>query len=213
MPKIKQKDNIISLYCDDEVNIDDPSVPFILRFKQVKRQIETSKDLPLEIPVRLTNPDKLIQSTREYLKNKRQRDANWDMSDNNDVLDISVSKGSTDRALLLMDYFIKLIRVRGHNIKIEYGRTHVLMYTTEKEISLREKYDTITLDEYPYKKRISTGNLIFRVKPSYHKTWHDSKSVPLGEKIVSILAWLETSARELKAHWERNARRRKEEEE
>lgn len=218
LPKIEQEYNLINLYINEEenedkkVNVNDYSVPFMLRLRQIKKEIETCKDLPLEILKKLNNPDILIKTTKEYLNTKKKGSSNLH-SDRNNILDINVSKENTSRSLLLMDYFIKLVRARGHDIKVQYGRTKVIMFTVEEDVSIREKINTIELDNYPYRKKVSTSNLIFRVKPSYHKTWHDSKSVPLEEKIVSIIAWLEAKAREVKAYWDENDRRRKKDEE
>jgi hypothetical protein len=178
-----------------------------------KKRAKNDMTLQLEIPKKLTNPDKLILSTKEYLRNlDNKKLINYNTSNNN-VLNINVSNRNLNRALLIMDYFIKLVKSRGHEVKIEYGRSKVVIFTVEEEFALREKYDTEKFEKNSYNKTGLSGILVFKAKYSYHKIWEDSKSKRLEEKIPLIIAWFEESARDTKAHWDENAKRRKIEEE
>jgi hypothetical protein len=208
-----QNESTITISNDIQINVDDYTIPFVDRLNYIKREIQSSENLPLTIPKSLKNPHKIVQRTKDYYQNLNQGKPIRYSNSNEGIISINVSKGNMNRALIIMDYFIKLVIARGHDVKVHYGSLQATMFTTHEEFSIREKYNTTRFDKYPYEKREAAGILVFKAGYSYHKTWEDSKSKSLEEKIPSILAWFEASARELKAHWDENAKREKEEEE
>ena len=82
-----------------------------------------------------------------------------------------------------------------------------------EDISLRERYIHSDTDNQTSPKKETRVHLVFRFGYSYHKRWEDSKSKLLEAKIISIVAYLEVNARELRASWDQSAKLRIEREE
>lgn len=200
--------------------------------KQLKTEILNNAKLPLVVPERLAKPDILVLEARECL-NDNNRNHSWHngiIRTRDGYLDIRVSRANVSRALRFFDTFIKLMRARGHEVKIQYDKTCVIIYDVKIEISLKEKLKwVITPTDYSWVNREyqPTGRLTFRVEDYNQKMWEDGK-VTIEDKLPDILVYLELKAnkkleerryyqeqnkiREEKERIEREIRERKEKE-
>jgi hypothetical protein len=125
-------------------------------------EITGDPSLPLSVPKRLTNPDKLIVSARKSLSDKKPRWYEPLIRPDFSELNIKVAPENVSRALRLMDTFIKLVRARGHNLKVEYGRTTVTVSGVDTEILLRERLKVVkNPDGNGSRKLQPTGKLVF----------------------------------------------------
>jgi len=148
------------------------------------------------VPRKLTNPDILIVNTKEYF------DAgesfywrhNHRFPERDDVLDIDTTSSTFPRALRIMDTLIKILRERGHDLMIKYGKTHFVIYRQEIEIKLREKFRVVDelRGKYDSRNLEPTGILCFIIEPGhYHqKTISDGQNL-LETKIETIITKLE----------------------
>ena len=145
--------------------------------KSIVEEIKADRALPLKVPRRLTNPDKLIMSaersltehplawwnTRGMVRTVRQE------------FDIRVSPANINRALRFLDTFIKLLRARGHDIINEYGHVRAIVEAVKFDFNIREKNKQKTFGggwgSTQYK---ATGLLSFTIEGSHSKTWNDS---------------------------------------
>jgi len=88
----------------------------------------------------LKSPDKLIIEIQNKIQNKKYcsfnglMDVQWF-----DEFDFNVSPKCISRALRILNSLIKLLKVRGHEIKQIYRETKVVILGTEINISMREK--------------------------------------------------------------------------
>ena len=175
--------------------------PFISRHKQLKMEILIDMKMHLIVPDRLAKPDILVLEARECLKDD-SRNHSWHngiIRTREGYLDIRVSRANVSRALRFFDTFIKLMRARGHEVKIQYGKTCVIIYDVKIEISLKEKLKwVITPTDYSWvnRKYQPTGRLAFRVEDYNQKMWEDGK-VAIENKLPDILAYLEIKAEKM----------------
>lgn len=75
------------------------------------KQIENDPKAPLSVPNKLSKPDILIQNTKE-IHSKRKIEPYY-RDEKIDRIGIYVEEVNYNRALLIMDTFIKLLRYRG----------------------------------------------------------------------------------------------------
>ncbi|MGS2739982.1 hypothetical protein [Sinomicrobium sp. M5D2P17] len=176
-------------------------------------------ELKLTVPEKLSNPHKYITATKNYheklkIRNKRR---DWSMHlDTTNVVSIDVSDKLFSRALRFMDTLIKIIEKRGYNVTVSNHTTIIIVKEQAYNIRLREKHKRIkretnsSWNEYDLE---PTGNLSLKLDNSYPtKEWSDSKSKPLEEKLIDILAWIELRAKKDKEQEIANEIRRKNQE-
>ena len=213
LPESEKSSDILLTCGDEEIDLCNRNLSQMAMLAIIRKEIASDKSLPLEIPKTLLNPDKLIISTLKHFR-KDEKNSMYRNSDNDSVLDILVSDEQKQRALLLMDYLIKLVKARGFDVVVKNGTTRVIMFGVEKEISIREKYTYVSSDDlFSGRRLVSTGQLTFRAGSGYYKYWADALSIPLEKKVINILAWIELSSRQMRHCWDMNEKRRQEEEE
>jgi hypothetical protein len=152
---------------------------------------------PYIVPVKLTKPDILIVNTKEYFDagERFYWRSGFRYPDRTDVLDIDTTQKTFPRALRIMDTLIKILRDRGHDIEIKYGKTNAMIYDQEIEIKLREKYRVVDEPRGKYDSRNlePTGILSFIIEPGhYHQ-----KTINEGQELLE--AKMETIVRKLEA--------------
>ena len=169
-------------------------------YTKLKKEIESDPKLPLKVPKRLFDPDWIITSAKRYFDGMTP--SVYDrypgiLRPGNNEVNIGVTPKNLNRALRIMDTFIKLIKVRNHQIEIRHDQTIVIIYGIELQISLKERFKIIKVPEAQGKwysnKYEPTGLLSFRLEGIYKKEWIDGKD-PLESKLAAILAKLETHA-------------------
>ena len=168
--------------------------------KALQYEIENTLKDYLEVPEKLTKPNKLVIAARESVNNNKWHHLNGIISCLRGELDIRAEKSNIPRALRFMDVLIKLLRARGHDVIVDDSSTYALVKNQKFDISLREKTkrvpgpDSLSSSDY-----LPTGILVLKIDRIFHtKEWSDGKN-KLEDQFSSILAKLEIDSDELNA--------------
>jgi hypothetical protein len=173
----------------DSVNLDQRPLTILTK------QIESDPKSPLVVPEKLSKPDILIQNTKE-LHSKRKNDSYYNY-EKTDTVSIYVEEINYNRALLIMDTFIKLLRHRGHSFRRDRNNhgPNIVIKDVEFSFHIREAQKRIPPDN-PYRSStyIPTGILVLKIDESYKaKEWKDG-SQKLELQLAKIVAKLELEA-------------------
>lgn len=159
------------------------------------KQIENDPKVPLKVPDKLIKPDILIQNTKE-LHSKRKNDSYYNY-EKTDTVSIYVEEINYNRALLIMDTFIKLLRHRGHSFRRDRNNRgpNIVINDVEFSFHIREAQKRIPSDKpYSTSTYIPTGILVLKIDESYKaKEWRDG-SQKLELQLAKIVAKLELEA-------------------
>ena len=171
------------------INID--NTPLTIRTKE----IESDPKAPLIVPEKLTKPDILIQNTKSYHQSRKNKD--FVRNDKLDIVHIYVEEANYNRALNIMDSFIKLLRHRGHSFRRDrnnYG-PKIVAYDVEFSWNIREKTKRILSDKiYETATYIPTGILILQIGESFRaKEWVDG-ATKLENRLSKVVAKIELDA-------------------
>lgn len=111
---------------------------------------------------------------------------------------ISVTKKHINRALRILDTFIKLVRARNHSIELNGLNYQIRINDERHEFSIREKQERVesTHKDYAYVDK-STGILVLTVGRYHRKREFFDGIEPLERKLSSAVAYLEY----LTEHW------------
>jgi hypothetical protein len=165
--------------------------------KSPKESIEEDSSSPFRVPERLSNPDILITSTKNYYDAVRSFDwrSGGSYPSHENVLSFDVSKDSLPRALRIMDTIIKLLRARNHDIKFKYGKTCAVVEGEDIEIKLKEKNRVSDVKtQYGSRQLESTGKFVFIIG-DYHKKEVGDGIELIETKLAIILAKLEAEGK------------------
>ena len=107
-----------------------------------------------------------------------------------------------------MDTFIKVSRVRGHDILVDTAGTYVLVKGQKVKIGCKEISKRVVVKDGNWERceYHPTGLLGFKSEGYSSGEWKDTKK-PVDEHIPSILAKLEISIQGLLDCWEENRKR------
>ena len=171
------------------INVD--NTPLTIRTKE----IENDPKAPLIVPEKLTKPDILIQNTKNYHLSRKNKD--FVRNDKLDTVSIYVEEANYNRALNIMDSFIKLLRHRGHSFRRDrnnYG-PKIVAYDVEFSWNIREKTKRILSDKiYETATYIPTGILILQIGESFRaKEWVDG-ATKLVNRLSKVVAKIELDA-------------------
>jgi len=173
----------------NQINVD--QTPLTIRTKE----IESDPKAPLIVPEKLTKPDILIQNTKSYHQSRKNKD--FVRNDKLDTVHIYVEEANYNRALNIMDSFIKLLRHRGHSFRRDinnYG-PKIVAYDVEFSWNIREKTKRILSDKiYETATYIPTGILILQIGESFRaKEWVDG-AIKLENRLSKVVAKIELDA-------------------
>lgn len=175
----------------NQVNLD--HTPLTIRTKEIENDTKS----PLIVPEKLSRPDRLIQNTKDIYNRRKKERYYW--NDKIDSVSISVQDAHFDRALRIMDTFIKLLRFRGHTFRRDRNNRGPLIVVKDVEFyfSLREAQKRIPSEKvYESSTYLPTGILVLKIGESYHtKEWKDG-SVKLENQLAKIVAKIELEADE-----------------
>ena len=115
----------------------------------MQRKIEADPSLDLNVKAQLTNPDPLIISVKKTLLKipKEYKDGDV-LHSSSGELDIRVSQSQIHRVLCLMDSFIKIMRHRGHDFKMQDKDSYLIIGEDKFKMSLKEGYTTDQLQNH-----------------------------------------------------------------
>lgn len=213
LPKIKEvnKDTPIKIVNGKWIAEEHPQTAYYRLIKE----IENSPNLSLKVPDRLTKPDTLIIAAQKDLKakppNNYYRNTKNIIYTGKGILSIEVAKENIPRSLRFMDTFIKLLKQRGHQIKVE-GETYAIIKGEKIKLRFREVLKRITTKHPKYSwsnsELLPSGILSIKIEVEFNeKEWRDSTKVPLENRLPNILAKLELEAeRIIKERIEREIR-------
>jgi hypothetical protein len=161
------------------------------------KQIQNDPKAPLTVADKLTKPDILIQNTKNIHENRKKNDFKRD--EIIDTVSIYVEESNYNRALRIMDAFIKLLRHRGHTFRRDRNNwgPRIVVNDVEFHFHLREMQKRIPSDK-PYNSStyIPTGILVMKIGESYKaKEWKDG-SLKLENQLAKIVAKIELEAEE-----------------
>lgn len=158
------------------------------------KQILSDKNAPLNIPEKLTKPDVLITQTKDSKNNYNFYNYRTSKID---LLSIYVEKDNFNRALIIMDMFVKLLRYRGHSFKrdINGDGPHIMIKEISFPFSIREAKKRIPPEKNSYGSTyIPTGILVLKIGESYKaQEWKDG-NIKLENQLAKIVAKLEIDA-------------------
>lgn len=181
---------------------------------RIRKEIENNPNLPLKVPDKLTNPDKLVKEAREILRDDKQcfSPHRGIIASRRGILNIRVSYRNISRALKFMDALIKLLRARGHDLKNEYGNTYTIVFGGQIEVCIREKLKFDTNPKYGIKDYSAAGLLSIKIDGYHERSWVDGKHL-IEDKLSSIVAKLEVIGKERQEYRLKNEALRKAHEE
>lgn len=162
-----------------------------------EKQIEEEMKLMLDVPGKLTNPNKLVITARESLNDKTRYEYRGLISCRRDELDITVSRSNIPRALRFMNTLIKLLEARGHSVEIQNSDTYVIINQQRIKVQLREKLKReIVKGKYGNDSVYQpTGILAFQITSYPNKEWKDGSSM-IETLLSKIIAKVELMAEE-----------------
>jgi hypothetical protein len=206
--------NVIVLN-EREIDLDGDTFQVVNIQIELEKEIELNSSLPLRVPDRLTNPDRLTTNTIKYYEAVSKFDYRngIEYPSRNEVLNIDVQKASMSRAIRFMDTLIKLLRTRNHGIKFHNNKTIVVVDGEEIEFRLRERM-RVSGNKDSFGGRIleNTGEFIFIIG-DYRRKELNEKKATLETKLPTILAIIELEGKRLKEERIEHERRRKIQEE
>lgn len=160
------------------------------------KQIQSDQNAPLKVPEKLTKPDILTLQTKEF-KSKDNPDYYNYRTSKIDVLSIYVEKGNFNRALLIMDMLVKLLRYRGHSFKRDINGfgPHIMIKEISFPFSIREAKKRIPSEKPYYSSTyVPTGVLVLKIGESYKvMEWKDG-TIKLENQLAKIVAKIEIEA-------------------
>lgn len=183
---------------EGDINVDSP----IVQQRRLIQAIENTKDLPLEVPDRLSSrPDKLIRSTLEYYDAVRKyyRSHNGTYPDKINVLNIQVQEESRPRAVRLLDTIIKVLKSRKHDVIADHFTTYAKIGDEHVKFRLREKQRVSDVKtSYGGRQYESTGEFVFVIDiGSYTRKEIKDGQEPIETKISTIIAMLELEGKRM----------------
>lgn len=200
----------------EEINlktfVEKQSEPIISPQHLIQKEIETELQDLLIVPSRLTNPDPITSSVKDYIEKKKYVNHSTGMIYSRwSLIEVNVTTANLGRALRFLDTFIKVLKARGHEMKIKNSEVVFIIENDEYELAIREKLKRST--------HIKPGNYSYDYTPtnililktgrfSNQQEWSDGK-LPLESKISAIVAGIEFKAKqwrlELEEAWRRTA--------
>jgi hypothetical protein len=161
----------------------------------ITKQIQNDPKAPFTVPEKLSNPDVLIQNTKELYSKRKYGSYYWD--EKIDSVSIDVEDANFNRALRIMDTFIKLLRYRGHSFRRDRNNRgpHIIAKDVEFSFRLREMQKRIpAVKLYDSSTYIPTGIFIMKINESYKSIeWKDG-TIKLENQLAKIVAKIELEA-------------------
>jgi hypothetical protein len=158
------------------------------------KEIEIDKKSPNKISKRLSSPHQITVNTKEWFESAENY---WEKkSKKNVILPISVEKKHLSRALLIVDFLVKLLEYRGHGFDLN-GRNENIVRISGRDlhVSIRNVGKYISNDQSKYASRdfVFTDVLCIQMYENIwnRKEWKDTPNYPKQEKLILVVAYLE----------------------
>lgn len=202
LPKIQDDNTLIELSIRTEG--DENNYSYLSEYHKLKKEIENDKTLKITVPDKISRYDPLITLARKDLQNKKP--SQWSNSkglifSSSGILNIEVSKPNIKRALKFLDTLIKLLKKRGHEIKIDNGKSYAVVNNEELELRCRETLKRVKSEKYKWESYdyVPSGRLVLKLENKYpNKEWKDGKQRKLEDQLPNILTTLELRSEKIK---------------
>ena len=171
------------------INVD--QTPLTIRTKEIESNVKA----PLIVPEKLINPDILIQNTKKIFE-IRKKDRYY-RDEKIDAIHMPVEEKNFDRALLIMDTFIKLLKFRGHSFKRDHNNRgpHINVNDVLFPFGMREKNKRIPGTKlYESSTYVPTGILVLKIGESYKAMEWSDGATKLEKQLAKIAAKIELEA-------------------
>jgi hypothetical protein len=192
-------------------------VPCVNKQKELEQRLLNENADCFVVPEVLYAKEALIIDTKEKFRLSKESSSSNNYlkrspykSAIKETLDIFVSEKSIDRVLSIFSTVIKALRYREHNIKINKESTYAMVGGEEFCINIteRKKQDRNSNNPHDNSNNIFCGELRFNISYTSYggwrgiststKTYQDTEHTRLEDKIVSIIAFMEIKAEEIK---------------
>ena len=169
---------------------------------QLITEIESNYKHLLEVPDELTKPDELIiKAKKDLITDKNDRWLEHGLVRSHlGFLSVKVAPENILRALRFMDTLIKLLKARGHDLKIGQNGSYVTILEQQLVIRLQEKlrFEGVNDNQSSWirRKYYPSGILTLRIWKDYvweQKMWTDGK-IPIEDQLSKIIAGIELFA-------------------
>ncbi|SCB87243.1 hypothetical protein GA0116948_101603 [Chitinophaga costaii] len=159
----------------------------------LQKEIESDSGLNLEVGSVLINPDPLIiRAEKALLQRSKQSKTNDLLYAGSENLDIRVSQNFINRALCIMDTFIKVMRHRGHDFVIERGDSYLLIAEEKMKMTLRETQTKVVVkDRWERTEYHPNGILSFRFDRYINSASCTDGKVLIEHQLSKLIAKLE----------------------
>ena len=168
-------------------------IQYVPKVKSTKALVKKFKPIRTEVPLKLTNPLPEILEAEAELKKYKFTDW-WPMTRSSEVLSIKVSNFKLlNRALRIMDVFLKTITKRAFTYEIVRGSLKVQKYDIIMTINCRELNNRkFFKDKHGWNSSSLTPNgvLSINIEGIHPKQWKDGK-LKLEERIDIIVHQLD----------------------
>lgn len=165
------------------------------RLKQIREDIEKSCKQFLKVKRKLVNPDGIIVEVKKDLDKRTTSHYGKEkgyISNHSHLAKVFVTPRNLMRALRILDAFVKLVKARKHQIKLN-GLTYEILIGEERyDFGIREKQVRSESTErgytYNYK---PTGLLVLSTGRFFLKREYTDGILPLEKQLSTIVAHLE----------------------
>jgi hypothetical protein len=188
-------------------------------------EAEKAKEIPITVAETLRGSHDLVSRSNAELQSARTSNDGFIVRPEKPILDITVSKASLRRALLIMDALIKALEARGYEVmsgptaKILEANVRFSIFETLE--TKKEPVEDHNLDG-PYdfghsrynEKRLPSGRLVLKINDGgtywlggARHTWKDSDKSKLEGRLNGFVAGLIEVAARIKQHEEEQKNR------
>jgi len=229
---LPERDNDVEIAIRDSLRGDSASLHL---GKSILHQVETerTKETRIELSDSLRGAHELVRRANQELQSACTNEHNIIVCPDNSMLNVVTSKASLRRALLIMDALLKALERRDYEVSsgptVTIFETSVRFGITESLEARREPCEDHNLDgayEFGHnrfnERRQPSGRLSLEIQEGApywasgcRRTWRDTKTKRLEDRLSSFMAGLITMAARIKEHneeQEREAELRRQEE-
>lgn len=174
----------------------------------LQREIESDSGIDLQVKSTLVSPDLLIRNSEVALikqaKTAKEGELLYAGSDN---LNIIVTRSLINRTLCLMDCFVKAMRHRGYDFKINNQQSYIVLDEIEVEMTLREtRTKIVSNDKWGLTQYEPTGRLSIQFGKLFETVSCTDGKVLIEEQLSKVIAKLELLKERLKVKEEESRR-------
>lgn len=161
------------------------------------KEIENDEAAPLSFPKKLNSPHAITSNTKSWFDSANY---NWERKSKNPlILPLSIDKKYLSRALMVVDFLVKLLEHRGYTFEIDSNGDNIILISGRKiHMSIRNvgKYEDNDTGSYKSRDFVLTEVLCVQIFENTwnRKEWKDTPYSPIEEKLTRVVAYTELFA-------------------